>query len=60
MLAILDRGEQLPTHYSCPVAIWQFGEDLTLVGLSGEVVVDYVALFRESAGAESPLAVSLL
>src|SRR5262249_44346408 len=37
MLATLDRGEKLPTCYNAPVAVWQFGNDLTLVGLSGEV-----------------------
>ena len=50
MLAKLDRGEKLPTSYSCPVAVWQFGKDLTLVGLSGEVVVDYVPLLERSLG----------
>jgi hypothetical protein len=50
MLAALDRGEKLPTAYSCPVAVWQLGEDLTLVGLSGEVVVDYVRLLEEALG----------
>ena len=50
MLAMLDRGEKLPTHYSCPVAVWQFGGDLTLVGLSGEVVVDYVAFLEKALG----------
>ena len=28
---ILDGGGQLPAHYTTPVAIWQFGQDLTLV-----------------------------
>jgi hypothetical protein len=32
------------------VAVWQFGEDLTLVALSGEVVVDYVALIEKALG----------
>jgi neutral ceramidase len=50
MLAMLDRGEKLPTHYTCPVAVWQFGGDLTLVGLSGEVVVDYIALLEKALG----------
>jgi hypothetical protein len=50
MLATLDRGDKLPTEYACPVAVWQFGEDLTLVGLSGEVVVDYVALLEKALG----------
>lgn len=50
MLAILKGGEKLPTHYSCPIAVWQFGKDLTLVALSGEVVVDYVALLEKALG----------
>ncbi len=50
MLAILNRGEKPPTHYSCPVAVWQFGDDLTLVGLPGEVVIDYVALLEKVLG----------
>jgi hypothetical protein len=50
MLENLDRGQKLPTNYSCPVAAWQFGKDLTLVGLSGEVVVDYVPLLEKSLG----------
>jgi hypothetical protein len=50
MLATLKRGEKLPTHYSCPIAVWQFGKDLTLVGLSGEVVVDYVDMLEKALG----------
>jgi hypothetical protein len=50
MLATLDRGQKLPTHYPCPVAVWQFGDDLTLVALSGEVVVDYVPLLEKALG----------
>jgi hypothetical protein len=50
MLATLGRGEKLPDHYTCPVTVWQFGDDLTLVGLSGEVVVDYVALLEKALG----------
>jgi len=50
MLDVLDRGDQLPTRYRCPEAVWQFGGDLTLVGLSGEVVVDYVPLLEEALG----------
>lgn len=50
MLEILDRGEKLATHYDCPLAVWQFGKDLTLVALSGEVVVDYVAMIEKALG----------
>jgi hypothetical protein len=50
MLAMLDRGEKLPESYRCPFAVWQFSKDLTLVGLSGEVVVDYVPLLEKALG----------
>jgi hypothetical protein len=50
MLAQVDRGEKLATAYEAPVAVWQFGSDLTLVGLSGEVVVDYVPLIEKAIG----------
>jgi hypothetical protein len=49
MLKRLDRGEKLPTSYRCPQAVWQLGE-ITLVALSGEVVVDYVPLLEKSLG----------
>jgi neutral ceramidase len=50
MLARVNRGEELPTEYRCPVSVWQFGGDLTLVALSGEVVVEYVKLIEEKLG----------
>jgi hypothetical protein len=50
LLAVLSRGEKLPAVYRAPVAVWQFGADLTLVALSGEVVVDYVALIEQAIG----------
>jgi len=50
MLERLNRGEKLPTQYSCPLAVWQFGDDLTLVALSGEVVSDYVRFIEDSLG----------
>jgi hypothetical protein len=50
LLARLDKGEKLPGHYTCPLAVWQFGSDLTLSGLSGEVVVDYVLRLEKVLG----------
>jgi neutral ceramidase len=50
MLKILDRGEKLPTHYRAPIALWQFGDDLSLVALSGEVVVDYLTMVEKALG----------
>lgn len=50
MLTKLGKGEKLPTHYPAPVAVWQFGHDLTVVGLSGEVVVEYVTMLEKALG----------
>jgi hypothetical protein len=41
MLKILDREGQLMTDYPYTLQVLQFGDDLTLVALAGEVVVDY-------------------
>ncbi len=50
-LEVLERGGKLPTHVACPVQAWQFGKELTLVALGGEVVVDYaLRLKRELPG----------
>ncbi len=40
----------MPTTYTTPFTVWQFGDDLTLVGLPGEVVVDYVTLIEKALG----------
>ena len=40
-LARLERGEKLPTKLPYLVQEWNFGDELTMVFLPGEVVVDY-------------------
>jgi hypothetical protein len=40
-LGMMARGEKLPTSYPCPVQVFRFGSQLTLVALGGEVVADY-------------------
>src|SRR5207302_1895398 len=50
MLAKLNRGEKLPTDYKTPLAVWQFGDELTLVALPGEVVVDFVRMLEDALG----------
>lgn len=52
MLAMIERGEALPTHYRAPLSVWQFGDDVTLLALSGEVVSDYVPLIQNAVGSE--------
>jgi hypothetical protein len=48
----LRAGEKLPPDYKAPVAVWQFGEDLTLVALPGEIVVDYVPMLETALGSQ--------
>lgn len=50
MLKALDDGQTLPGCYRAPIAVWQFGDDLTLVGLPGEVVADYVPPLETALG----------
>ena len=50
MLESLDKGQKLPSSYRAPIAVWQFGSDLTLVALSGEAVVDYARLIEDAIG----------
>jgi neutral ceramidase len=50
MIEALDKGESLLTEYRTPIALWQFGDDLTLVALPGEVVNDYVPLIETAIG----------
>ena len=50
MLQAVEKGESLPTVYAAPLAVWQFGNDLTWVSLSGEVVNDYVPLIETALG----------
>ena len=50
MIQALDQNEPLLTTYRAPIAVWQFGEDLTMVGLPGETVADYVPLLETALG----------
>lgn len=50
MLKALEEDGALPAFYETPVAVWQFGDDLTLVALPGEVVVDFVRLIEDAIG----------
>jgi len=50
MLQVLDSGGSLPTNYPYPVQVWQFGRDLTLIALGGEVVADYSLRLKAQHG----------
>lgn len=50
-LTRLERGEALPETLYYPITTWNFGDELALVFLPGEVVVDYaLRLKNELAG----------
>ncbi len=53
MLKVLDRDGHVPADYPYPLEVWQFGRDLTLVAMSGEVVVDYDLRLQRELGAEN-------
>lgn len=51
MLRMLDERGSIKTSYDYPVQTWRLGNDLILIGLAGEVVIDYsIRLRRELAG----------
>jgi neutral ceramidase len=50
VLALLEKGETPPTEYTCPFTVLQFGDDLTLVALPGEVVIDYLLMLEKALG----------
>jgi neutral ceramidase len=52
MLGILDREGRLPADYPYPLQVWQFGRDLTLIAMGGEVVVDYALRLKKELGAD--------
>jgi len=52
MLKVLDRDGRLPAEYPYPLQVWQFGQDLTLIAMAGEVVVDYSLRLKKEFGSE--------
>jgi neutral ceramidase len=52
MLKIIDRRGHVPSSYPYPVEVWRFGRSLTMIGLAGEVVVDYDLRLKKELGAD--------
>lgn len=50
LLDRIEREGRLPGSYPYPIQVWQFGNDLTLIHLAGEVVVDYSLRLKEAHG----------
>lgn len=51
-LAKLDRGERLATELPYLVQVWNFGRELAMVFLPGEVVVDYSLRLKRELDSE--------
>lgn len=52
MLERYDRDGKLVSEYPYPVQVFQIGNDLTLIGLAGEVVTDYALRLKRELGAQ--------
>ena len=52
MLKIIDQKGQVPSSYPYSLEVWEFGSSLTIVGLAGEVVVDYDLRLKKEVGAD--------
>lgn len=52
-LDILEKGKKISNTYPYPIQVWQFGNDLTLIALGGEVVVDYAFRLRRELKTEN-------
>ncbi len=55
LLEELDKKGSLPASYPYPISVVRFGGDLTLVALSGEVVVDYATRLKKELGSPGKL-----
>jgi hypothetical protein len=53
MLAVLDRGGKIPQTHPYAVEAWSFGDSLTLIGLAGELTVDYALKFKARYGPDT-------
>ncbi len=49
-MKLFDAGKQPRETYTAPLALWQFGDDLTLLAFSGETVVDYARFAEKRLG----------
>jgi Neutral/alkaline non-lysosomal ceramidase, N-terminal len=52
MLKIIDQKGHVPSSYPYSLEVWEFGSSLTMVGLAGEVVVDYDLRLKKELGAD--------
>ncbi len=48
LLETYEREGRLPATYPVPIQAWQFGDQLTMIFLGGEVVVDYALRLKKT------------
>jgi hypothetical protein len=53
MLALLESKGSVPEKRPYTVQAWQFGKDLTLIALAGELTVDYALKFKSLNGPDT-------
>jgi hypothetical protein len=53
MLALLDHGHSIPRSRPYTVEVWQFGPNLMLIALAGELTVDYALKFKSRYGPDT-------
>lgn len=52
LLSRMARSEAIPMEISYPIQVWDFGKDLVMIFLAGEVVVDYSLRLKKELGAD--------
>jgi neutral ceramidase len=52
LLSRMARSEDIPEKISYPIQVWDFGKELAMVFLAGEVVVDYSLRLKREIGAD--------
>ncbi|MBD1420891.1 hypothetical protein [Sphingobacterium chuzhouense] len=48
----IQRGDELPQVLNYPIQIWNFGDQLVMINMGGEVVVDYAIRLKRELGAD--------
>jgi neutral ceramidase len=55
LLEALDRGDQFPSGYPCPIQVIRVGGQLLMIAIGGEPVIDYAVNLKREFGGEGKL-----
>jgi len=53
LLGRMARSGDIPEKINYPIQVWDFGKDLVMIFLAGEVVVDYALRLKQELGEDS-------